>query len=748
MESRMLLRWPQNHIEPQHLNHWISSSIQDETFLQETINLLDEWNEIWISQEECNHLKTLLARGEVDLVYRYLDLQLSYRMAKDKDILHDSLELEKQLDLYLSNPAKSHFLLEVGIRCIQHTLYSWFQNLNIESPSEFKNLKEADLSKKIQRILKNILKEQSFSLDVKDKLFLEDFLNQLIKSDDDIEYLNQFCSCIEQLDLWEKTLKDILCNIEEQQNILSSLVTDPSSLSLQLDYFEGELLNFHKYLGKSLTSLISTILTDTQRAITIGKFRGYFQSINNAYGKLKSKILGKEIDLHLCCMCHYAENIQEFWPINNQIINVPGKMESRIKSQSEESLLIFTCGGGKGHLSTASAMAEYAESKYHILAASTLEETLASSDVLRKMLLDLSQEKLYNRLLKNEEFEWLKLIISIGPFFILMQQENIERLIRLEILRQNPQMIISCVTIMNSMILNVAKELNLPVLFVTTDLDTAYFTKGMEQKTCDLTYPRYRMTLAYENPEMRAIMEKNIPKDKIHVSGFPIRCAFNREISEEIDEQTRKKFKIQNNEQLILVMMGGNAGLATERYAAILSSLNEEDIEQINEGKRNLHILCLCGDQNVIENQEMRIRINHLHPKCKKIRIQGIPATDQIAELMNIADVLITKPGGCATNEALTKKLPMIFHAPFALMSWEVFNMKFCIKLNMGARFRMSNVKSLFKNGLQKNKKRLVPLLKKALERRSQLKQDPLLFKGKDFKQEFLYLVNTLLNKL
>lgn len=210
----MHLRWPQNHIEPQHLNHWISSSIQDETFLQETNGLLDEWNEIWISAEECRHLKTLVTRGEIDLVYRYLDLQLSYRVAKDKDILHDSIELEKHLNLYLTNPHKSHFLLEVGIRCIQHTLYTWFQSLQIEFPAEFNNLKEADLSKKIQRTLKNILKQQSLSLNIRDKLFLEDFLKELQKSDDELEYLNQFCSCIEQLNLWEKTLSDIQEDLE------------------------------------------------------------------------------------------------------------------------------------------------------------------------------------------------------------------------------------------------------------------------------------------------------------------------------------------------------------------------------------------------------------------------------------------------------------------------------------------------------------------------------------------------------
>lgn len=735
----MLLRWPQNHIEPQHLNHWISSSIQDETFLDQTIALLDEWNEIWISEEETSHLKTLLLRGEVDLVYRYLDLQLSYRLAKDKDILHDSIELEKQLSLYLTNPHKSHFLLEVGIRCIQHTLYSWFDLLNVESPSEFKNLKEADLSKKIQRILKNILKEQSFSLTVQDKLFLEDFLATLQKSDDELEYLNRFCSCIEQLNLWEQTLSEIESDLQE----IASNQEIGAASPLQFDFFERELSNFHKYLGKSL-STIFPVLTETQRAIVIGKFRKNFQKINDAYGAIKSKLLDEPQNIHLCCMCHFAENINEFWPVNNRVIDIQKQpVPSSQQLASHPSLLIFTCGGGKGHLSTAKAMAEYTHNQCHILVASTLEETLASSDVLKKMLLDFSQEKLYNRLLKNEEFEWLKLMYSVGPFFIMMQQENIERLIRLEVLKQNPEMIISCFPIMNAMFLNVAKELDLPVLFVTTDLDTRFFIKNMDKMTCDLNYPRYRMTLAYEDPEMRRMMEKTIPREKIHVSGFPVRASFYASPQE---QAIRKQFKIAEDAQLILIMMGGNAGLAIKKYAAILAEFTEEDLQQLNHGLCPVHVLCLCGDQSNSENQKMCVQINQLKPISPNVTIQGIPATEQIADLMSIAEALITKPGGCTTNEALTKKLPMIFHAPFALMAWEVFNMKFCIKMGMGARFKLSG-RGLFKSSLKRNKDRLLPFLKEAFQRRQALKKAPFPFEKKEFQNEFVYLIDTLLNK-
>lgn len=742
----MLLRWPQNHIEEEHLSHWISSSMQDEAFLKQTIELLDEWNTLWISEEECKHLKILLDRGEVDLVYRYLDLQLSYRNAKDKEILHDSLELEKHLDLYIKNPQKSHLLLEVGTRCIQHTLYTWFLSLNLESPAEFKNLKEADLAKKIQRILQNILKEQSLNLNIRDRFFIEEFLKGMQQSDDDLEYLNRFCSSLEQINLWESTLNDICDEIKQMEERLTRL-EDEQTLRLQLNYFEKEVLNLHQLLGKSLATSLLPAFSETQQAIVIGKFRLLFQNINNAYGKLRGRLLSTSSDVHLCCMCHFSDTISDSWPINNRIIKIydEGAKRSHAKSQSTSSLLIFTCAGGKGHLSTTKAMGQYAEGKYHILVASTLEDTLASTDFFKKLLFDFSQEKFYNHLLKNEEFEWLKLVTSVGPFFIMMQQESIERLIRLEIFKQNPEMIISCFPIMNSMFLNVAKEMNLPLLMVTTDLDTGLFVKGMHSKSCDLNYPNYRMTLSYEDPEMRAIIERVIPKDKIHVSGFPVRPSFSATPSNEDLNQIRKRFSIEENEQVILVMMGGNAGLATEKYAEILAEFQNGDVCMINQGKQPLHVICLCGDQNILENQQMLQRINQFTPKSSLVKIRGIPATEAIADLMSISEVLITKPGGCSTNEALAKKLPMIFHAPFALMDWEVFNMEFCIKVTMGARFKMASQISLFQDHHLKNKQKLLPLLKQAFQRRQELRKAIHAFESKNFREEFLYLVENLL---
>lgn len=548
------------------------------------------------------------------------------------------------------------------------------------------------------------------------------------------------------IDYWENTSKDIH---EKMQKMVSHpiRIEDPDTISIRLASLEKEIVNFHSYLGKAISSFLPSRLSQAQRAKKIGRFRRIFQDINNTYGELKTKLLGKPCDEHLCCMCHFSSHFNECWPINNKIIEIYEGQEYRHappKKQSLPSVLVFTCGGGQGHFSATKALGQSIQGKCHILVASTLEETLAANDLLRKFSIDFSQERLYNHLLKNEKFKWLKLLTFFGPFYFLMQQRRIEHLIRLEVLKQNPDMLVSCMPFMNSMFLNVAKEFNLPLLIMSTDLDTRPFTNGMNSATCDLNYPHYRITLAYEIPEMRKNLEKKIPKDKIWVSGFPVRPAFNENLSQEKLTANRQKYGVHPNEKVILIMMGGNAGIALENYARIIAEFKDEDLTGIEPKK--IRAICLCGDQKNAEDQEMLQRINSLVSKSRRVKVSAIPPTQEIAQLMAISDVLVTKPGGCTTNEALAKKLPMIFHAPFALMDWEVFNMELCIKFKMGARFKIqSHSASPNQNELIKNKQKFLPLLKEAFKRKQELKNGAECFEKKDFKVEFVQLMEDLL---
>ncbi len=78
------------------------------------------------------------------------------------------------------------------------------------------------------------------------------------------------------------------------------------------------------------------------------------------------------------------------------------------------------------------------------------------------------------------------------------------------------------------------------------------------------------------------------------------------------------------------------------------------------------------------------------HAICAgKITIHGF--TRKIPEMMDEADVIVTKPGGLTTTEALSKKLPMII--PFAIPGQEQENTDFLVK--EGVAIRVDEIESL-----------------------------------------------------
>ncbi|MBS0629317.1 MAG: hypothetical protein JSS30_03725 [Verrucomicrobia bacterium] len=718
------------------LSHWTRSSRQSDHFHKQTEGFLEDLKGTWVSEREYRQLRQLLEQKEIDLVYRYLELQLSLRMSEDRDQQHISIELEKKLENYLKNDDSPHLKREVALRTMEAAVCNWLCSLGLDRPSLALQIDENNFGTQMRRSLGLAKKEKGFKLDPTEALLLDELIE---KSDSSLEYWNRICASFEQLLIWEEALDDILKGIQTHP-VTDSL--DPENLEIQLNYFEAEIAPFHKQIGKLLHENILSPFSEMFQAAILGKFRGKFQQINNAYAALKSALLKEPIEVHLCCSCQFCEEVGTYWDEKLRLMDLTEiKPFYPQKRSIQPSLLIFTCGGGRSHFNVTKAMSEYARGRYHIQVANTLEDTLASTDVFKRMLFNFSQERLYNHLVRNEEFEWVKLLTSVGPFFLMMQQESIEKQIKLEVLKQRPNMLISCFPCLNPMFLNVAKDLNLPLLMVTTELDTTFFTKGMNGRSCDLNYPKWQMTLAYDTPEIRAKIENRIPNEKISITGFPVRSSFNQIPAEVEIVELRHEFGIGEDDKVLLVIIGGIAGRATEKYAAILASLTALDISELTHG--DLHIICLCGDQKVQDNREMRFRINAL-PTNPRLHMHAIGGADDLSKLMRIADGLLTQPEGCTTNEALAIGLPMIFHAPFALMDWEVFNMEFCIQANIGSRFKPhSSSTNPFQDSAVKNKERLLPLIKEAFERRQQ--KPSLQFEKKDFGKEFLKLIEELI---
>ena len=160
------------------------------------------------------------------------------------------------------------------------------------------------------------------------------------------------------------------------------------------------------------------------------------------------------------------------------------------------------------------------------------------------------------------------------------------------------------------------------------------------------------------------MMKKGIPENKIIATGIPVK----REFSLRTDKtEARKKLGIPDK-KTVLVMMGSMGFGNMEKF------MNELDC-----CRDDFTVLCVCGT-----NEKMK---NEISSKLwrKNVKVYGF--VNNVHEMMDTADILITKPGGLTTSEALAKGLPCVITNP--IPGQEDMNMEFLV--NNGCAIMVSD---------------------------------------------------------
>lgn len=153
-------------------------------------------------------------------------------------------------------------------------------------------------------------------------------------------------------------------------------------------------------------------------------------------------------------------------------------------------------------------------------------------------------------------------------------------------------------------------------------------------------------------------------KGKILPFGIPILPEF----SEKEDKKTaREKLGIPDK-KTVLVMSGSMGFGKVYKNLIKLDGLKED-----------FQIITVCGN-----NKKLKEKIDR--KGFEKI-ILNYGYTKNVSELMNCADIIITKPGGITVSESLAKKLPMILSEP--IPGHEERNCEFL--QNVGAAIRATD---------------------------------------------------------
>lgn len=135
-----------------------------------------------------------------------------------------------------------------------------------------------------------------------------------------------------------------------------------------------------------------------------------------------------------------------------------------------------------------------------------------------------------------------------------------------------------------------------------------------------------------------------IPRERIHVTGIPVDPDFGRRLSR---PAILRRFGL-DGERPVLLLTAGTLGLGPAASV----------VRRLMEMPQDFQTVVVCG-----KNEELREEVEQLtRGSRKKFVVLGY--TRQMRELMHVASVILSKPGGLTTAESLASGLPMVILDP------------------------------------------------------------------------------------
>jgi processive 1,2-diacylglycerol beta-glucosyltransferase len=139
-----------------------------------------------------------------------------------------------------------------------------------------------------------------------------------------------------------------------------------------------------------------------------------------------------------------------------------------------------------------------------------------------------------------------------------------------------------------------------------------------------------------------------IPKETITVSGIPIDPLF---AGHKDKAAMREKYDLEKDKLTILVSAGGFGVGNVEHLLEALSDL-----------KTPSQVLAICGRNEELKTKLEKLAVRKLNNKT--VTFKPIGYTKAMDEYMSAADLIVGKPGGLTTSEALAKGLIFVIVNP------------------------------------------------------------------------------------
>lgn len=305
-------------------------------------------------------------------------------------------------------------------------------------------------------------------------------------------------------------------------------------------------------------------------------------------------------------------------------------------------VLIVTSAFGNGHISVATAVMEQ------------LKEKDPSLNVVVEDIMNISSPKT-----KDVYFDIYTLLTSKHPsvynFFYKIKKDipnnamddflysvYMKRVAEY-IKKKKPKLIVSTFPLGSGFVSKIKEDYGISIPLITTITDVVDSWEWIHKKTDMYFVPCKDIG--------QRLIEKGISKDKIRVTGIPVKKEF-------LQTTGRHKEKKQ-----VLIM----GGVMTEL------GLNREALLELNELAHTKTIV-VTG-----KNKELYKKLS-MGSKFDNIEILGY--TENVAQLMETSDLVVTKPGGVTLFEAINKGTPVILKN--SLVGQEEQNLNFMRSMGIG----------------------------------------------------------------
>ncbi|QSX08476.1 galactosyldiacylglycerol synthase [Alkalibacter rhizosphaerae] len=314
-------------------------------------------------------------------------------------------------------------------------------------------------------------------------------------------------------------------------------------------------------------------------------------------------------------------------------------------------VIIFTASTGGGHNIAANSIREhFAESGYEAETMDAFKETSRFLDrIIAKgyeRIVHISP-KTFGRMYRAANNETLSHYIMWVITDVM--EDDIQKILE----EKKPDLLVVTHPLVTNVLATLKKDglFHIPIVSIVTDyrIHQAYIHEEVDAYIVGSEYTKQTM------------IERGVEPHRIHPFGIPVRKSF-------LDH---KKVVVKDYDvDLTVLLMAGSMG-TNQIEKAFISLL---------QSNHYLKIVAVCGNNEKVKGKIEKIAAEYDGNKI--VTILGF--AENIPELMDMADVVITKPGGLTTTEAIIKNIPMII--PYYIPGQEEENADFLVETGMAIK--------------------------------------------------------------